>query len=193
MFINTGKFKKMLKSAYNSCGLLMSREGDSLLLCGGSFVIHTNIKEMTKKEKAAVIELVGKFPDDYETFRANKGGEQQELRMPETWGIPALFEEADKDYKETYVLVDAGIARVRAIQNKKSNAVLWFDESLLSAIYLAAMQDFEEPPAGPRISDNKAIWQNNICTYAILKYDLKNAEFSRLLENMELFECKSKT
>lgn len=192
MFINTGKFKKMLKTAYDSCGLLMSREEDVILLVGGSFLIRTYMSRMTKKEKAAIIELVGDFPDNHETFRANKGGEQQELRMPEIWGFHNQFDQANENYKETYVIVDVGTGYVRALQNTTDNSVFWLDESLVGAISLAALQELEDPPQGPRIIDKMAMWRNEWTTYAILKFDLKNDEFSKLLENMELYTCQGK-
>lgn len=192
MFINTSKFKKMCKTAYDTCGLLMSREENDLLIGGGKFLIRTNMKYMTRKEKAVLIELVGNFPDNHETFRANKGGEQQELRMPEFWNIDSRFENADRNYKPTYVLVSTTTALVRAVQNTENNSVLFFDDFLMGAIQVEGTWPTETTPDGPRISENMVLWKNDICTYAILKYDLKNEDFSRLLENMELYTCKEK-
>lgn len=192
MFITTTKLKKMCKTAYDTCGLLMSREGSDLLIGGGRFLIRTNMKYLTRKEKAVMIELVGNFPDDHETFRANKGGEQQELRMPEIWNIDSRFENADKNYTPTYVLVSTTTALVRAVQNTENNSVLFFDDFLMGAIQVEGTWPTETTPDGPRISENMVLWKNDICTYGILKYDLKNDEFSSLLENMELYTCKEK-
>lgn len=192
MFINTGKFKKMCKTAFDTCGLLMSREGKDLLIGGGRFLIRTNMKYMTRKEKAVLIELVGNFPINHETFRANKGGEQQELKMPEIWNIDSKFENADKCYEPTYVLVSTTAGLVRGIQNTENNSVTFFDEFLMGSIMADGTDPTETVPEGPRISENMALWKNNICTFAILKFDLKNEEFSRLLENMELYTCLEK-
>ncbi|MDD7390038.1 MAG: hypothetical protein PUG60_10415 [Lachnospiraceae bacterium] len=165
----------------------MSREENDLLIGGGKFLIRTNMKYMTRKEKAVLIELVGNFPDNHETFRANKGGEQQELRMPEFWNIDSRFENADRNYKPTYVLVSTITALVRAVQNTENNSVLFFDDFLMGAIQVEGTYPAETTPDGPRISENMVLWKNDICTYAILKFDLKNEQFSRLLENMELY------
>lgn len=190
MFINTTKFKKMLKTAYNGNGLLMSRDGDALLLCGGSWLISTSIEKMTRKEKAAVIELVGKFPDTHETFRATCEGEQQEIPFIEIAALDEEFISGQTDFEFTYVLVDTPDGMVRAMQSSRDNYVIWINDFLRDAISYSAMTGWETEPNGPVYAGNGIIWKNNLCTYKILRYDLKNYEFSKLMENME-FKCRS--
>lgn len=190
MFINTAKFKKMLKNAYNGQGLLMSRNEDTLLLGGGSWLISTSIEKMTRKEKAAVIELVGKFPDIHETFRATCEGEQQEIPFIGIAELKQEFESGQTDFGFTYVLIDTPDGMIRAAQSDRDNYVIWINEFLRDAISYAAMTGWETVPQGPRYAGNGIIWKNNICTYKILRYDLKNYEFSKLMENME-FRCLS--
>lgn len=193
MFINNTKLKKMLKMAYKDSGLLMSREGDNLLIGGGSFLIRTDIGKLTKKEKAILIELIGNLPENHETFRATELGEQQELSMPDLWNIDQKFGNGNDNYEPTYVLVRTIDGLVRGIQNTENNSVFFCDDFLMSAIQAPGSYKEGCAPEGPRIWGNMmALWKNEWTTFAILKYDLKNEEFSSLLENMELYACKEK-
>lgn len=188
MFLQTGKFKRMLKRAQETSGLLLAREDDILLLAGNSFLIRTNLTKMTRKEKAAVIELAGMFPTNGETFRANKLELQQELRMPETWNFYRAFEQASEDcWEKSYVMVDVGDTYVKAFQNREDNTVCWFDNFMVEAVSCSAMRPDEHSPKGPKIIDQMLMWQNENCTYAVLEYKLNNAKLSSLLENMEIY------
>lgn len=189
MFINTTKFKKMLKRAYSSSGLLMHREGDVIVLGSGVFLIRTDMKVMNKKCKAAVIELIGEFPKDGESFCVTKYGKQLELNMSDRWDIHKMFAVANPEYKGTYVLADAGNAYVRAVQNTIDNSIMWFDDFYLDVISPEEMFKEEGTLKGPRIHRNMIFWGNDMCTYAFARYDMRNEELSKLLENMELYEC----
>lgn len=190
MFLNVAMFKRMLKEAYNTRGLIVYNSDPLIALSDGVWTVTTTWNKMSKKEKAAVIELTGEIPETGECVSYSKMGGQQVLKETVIAGLLHFekeYERAIADYKPTYVLVAMKEKMARAIQSKASNEVRWVDEKYISAIDLKAAKENDDCPGEMRVTDRCLIWRSNDTIYAVGQMDLKNPELTALLENMELY------
>lgn len=79
MVFNKSVFKKLIKTAYKTCGLLVANKDDRIILAGGWWMMSVEEKWFPKWGMAAVIELTGEIPAAGESFRATSQGNQMEL------------------------------------------------------------------------------------------------------------------
>ena len=76
MVFNKSIFKKMIKTAYKTCGLLVANKDDRIILAGGWWMMSVEEKWFPKWGMAAVIELTGEIPAAGESFRSTTAGNQ---------------------------------------------------------------------------------------------------------------------
>ena len=79
MVFNKSVFKKLIKTAYKTCGLLVANKDGRIILAGGWWMMSVEEKWFPKWGMAAVIELTGEIPAAGESFRATSQGNQMEL------------------------------------------------------------------------------------------------------------------
>ena len=187
MFIKTAKFKSLLREAHKMGALRLYRpDEENVVILTGYCIFKILIKEMTAKEKAAVIEFAGCFPEVGEAFKVGEDGNQMILETTikdVIKDIDRLWEDGSDNYSQTYVLVDTGQNVVRAVQSINDNRVIWFQDRFINCVHLGSMGVAETSPEHFRICDPMYIMKNNIMTVCVLKFDLKNSQ----LDNMELY------
>ncbi len=189
MFLNTAIFKRMVKNAFNTCGLAIGKEESGIFLEGGHWVIWIQDGCIPNKEKAALIELVGELPEQGEVFRAYKGsGNQYEINWNDAWKINENMELANQEFEVTDITIDTSKFRNRILQNKETNKIVTINEMYSDLIDYEAMdQDKETKPIGP-VTVNGAIffWKNEVCTIAICGTDLAgDKKIKRVTEYLE--------
>ena len=62
MFLKINYFKTLMKKAWSGVGLTVGNDGEGIYLLGGYWSIYLDSEWMTKKAKAAIIELTGFIP-----------------------------------------------------------------------------------------------------------------------------------
>lgn len=63
MIFNKSVFKKLLKEAYKSSGLLVANKNGRIVLSGSWWVMTMAEEVFTKEGKAALVELTGQLPE----------------------------------------------------------------------------------------------------------------------------------
>lgn len=63
MFINAGSLRRLIKEAWEYGNLICSREGDTLLIQGGYWILYSDMNLINTKVLAAVVEYAGKLPE----------------------------------------------------------------------------------------------------------------------------------
>lgn len=80
MFVKTTVFKKLIKQAYETRSLLVAGTENEYIISGNWWIIRVKKDVFSKKNKAAIIELTGEFPEEGEAFRPTKNaGNQYEI------------------------------------------------------------------------------------------------------------------
>lgn len=79
MFIKATKFKRLIKEAYKGGRLHVGNDGVNFLAAGAGWSLAMKEGLMPKELKAAVIEYVGRMPDEQEYFLALEDGDQTEV------------------------------------------------------------------------------------------------------------------
>ena len=62
MFLKINYFKALMKKAWSGVGLTVGNDGEGIYLLGGYWSIYLDSEWITKKAKAAIIELTGFIP-----------------------------------------------------------------------------------------------------------------------------------
>lgn len=195
MFVNTGAFKKLIKGAYNSSGLVVGATEDEYFFEGGFWIIRVEKDYFPKKEKAAVIELTGELPSSGRVFKAvKKCANQYLIECNPEWDIRTQFDEAEEEYCVTHAIYESGDKKVRVLQNKKNDNCKVIDEMFIKLIDFSALDTCDEGyPEGPVMLNSEhylMYWSNEVMTLAagIIKKeeDKELSEFLTLLGNVEL-------
>lgn len=165
MLLNLRIFKKLVKEAYNGGGLIVGREGEEYILCGGSWIIRIKEGAFEKEYKAAIIEHIGDLPKDgelkrrakqYEIDNSEISGNKEILKLKET-------ELAVDQAELTNVYIDIHGKLCRMVQCQHRNVLV--NEELIAL----AEEIKEEGMEGPYSIPGKEFllyWSNRWCKYA---------------------------
>lgn len=194
MFVDTGKFKKLIKKAYSTSGLTVGATEEEYFFEGGAWAIRILKENLPNKEKAAVVELAGDLPGTGEVFKAVKKEPNQYL-IPENdrWDIGAAARKATETFNVTRAVYEMDGGIIRVLQHSSNNMCIPIDEVFISLIDIDALdKNTETMPQGPKTAKGGyiAYWQNNVMTLAagIISEGEDNplADYLHLLTNSEL-------
>lgn len=124
MFINPAIFKKIIKNSYGKEGLTIGATEEEIFLAGGYWVIRVYKSEMSKKIKAAVIELIGDMPETGEVFTCRKKeSTQYEIAENEYWNITENFAAAQIPLNVTKIQYTDAWEDTRLLQERETKTV----------------------------------------------------------------------
>lgn len=187
MFIKTSNFKKLLKEAYKGGRLHLGRIGENtLMIHTGYTVLNIEIDKMLPAEKAAVVEFSGELPQEGESWLCTDGGNQIEVFKNEWSDLTRTWEHASRDWKITYVKVATPSGDVRAVQNTKTNDIMWYQESFLQQVVLKPTREDELFDGKLIMFGSNVMFHDDFMTYMVAPFDLNNADLDALLGNMEV-------
>lgn len=184
MFLNLGVLKKLIKNAYNTCGLWVGhREAgennyESYYISGAWWIVSFNALKTPKEVKAAIIELAGELPEVGKLFMARKK-EMIQYEI-EQFGF-FIQEDAAKASIECTVsnlIVDSkySMDRLLTAQYKNELRTISINDVITSLIDITLIDsdDDETLPLGPymeTIQSTRVLWQNDRCTLAVYTKD----------------------
>lgn len=187
MFINPAIFKKIIKNSYGKEGLTIGATEEEIFLAGGYWVIRVYKSEMSKKIKAAVIELIGDMPETGEVFTCRKKeSTQYEIAENEYWNITENFAAAQIPLNVTKIQYTDAWEDTRLLQERETKRCMAIKDIFWKLIDTSAMEEQEGLPKGPvtDFADTGLIyWQNETMTLAVCRMDMRATEESDFFMN----------
>lgn len=193
MFLKLNIFKKILKKAWNGCGLFIGCKDGYVYMSGGWWCVRILKDGLDKKEKASLIELVGEIPVEGESFKAFKdAGNQYEVGS-----LESLENLMAVDYKVpvnmTRLIYQIKDKKYRVFQEPGQYKCIFVNEMVCELVDKQSINVLEETlPEGPFISKagNALYWENNVMSLVMGKIKIEEEseenEIKMLLENIEL-------
>lgn len=138
MIFNKSVFKKLLKEAYKSSGLLVANKNGRIVLSGSWWVMTMAQEVFTKEGKAALVELTGQLPEAGECFRCTSAGNQIEI-PPDYIDIDEAA--CNEVFKKTIMTMDGPLGGILRIYQRGNDIVCMNEivEQLLDSS--AALED----------------------------------------------------
>lgn len=199
MFIKTTVFKKLIKQAYETGSLLVAGTENEYIISGNWWIIRVKKDVFSKKNKAAIIELTGEFPEEGEAFRPTKNaGNQYEIAENPAWDITKAFYDAKEGFIITKATYELNRNRIRILQNKSTNECVPINQIMIDLIDTEALEEGEGYPVGPNAPNKQGeimYWHNNTmtlaaCTIATNCNEGEQSELSKYLQLLENIELK---
>lgn len=184
MLFNLRIFKKLVKEAYNRGGLIVGREGEEYILCGGIWAMRIKEEAFEKEYKAAVIEHIGDLPRDGELIRKSKAQDDRETsedtkKRLELEGI----EQACYPAEPTNVYISIGERLCRMIQCKERNVLI--KEELVALVEDVKEKGMEGPFCNPK-EEFRLYWHDRRCKYAVCIMDAgEETKEQKVLERLQ--------
>lgn len=119
MFINTGKFKKMITCAWKQHHFIVGCAEEKYFFSDGTWIISVYRDMLPNKEKAAVIELIGELPEEGQAMQTGKDMPSQYMIMSDVWEIEKTFDKCRCSMTVTRSLYQGPLGAYRVIQNRK--------------------------------------------------------------------------
>lgn len=165
MFVKLAGFKEMINRSYQHENLHVMNTGGDYVLYGSGWYLCVDITRMSKKAKAAVIELIGEWPESGEAFQAGKkSGNQMEMIEDERyWLASNVTKEAAVQMEETPIVLNGNI---RLMRQQGSNELIPVLEHILDVVNAKHCDSGEEPPKGPFLYKHMTWWKNNDMFFA---------------------------
>ncbi len=193
MFLKFNLWKKLLKEAWKGGGLWVGSREDSYYISSGWWIMKILKESMSNKEKAAMIELIGEFPEEEEIFKALEGqGNQYEVGKLETLE-EIIDREYPHDYQETRMIYQQGTKYCRVFQEDTGDTCMLMNNVISELIDVKSIDPMEEtPPEGPYGQRGVSIlvWKNNVMKFCMYGRDIEEeseeAAVLELLGNMML-------
>lgn len=177
MVFNKSVFRKLIKSAYKTCGLLVANMDDRIVLAGGWWMMSAKERYVPNWALAAVIELTGEIPAAGESFRAEPGGNQMEFPnefIKNLDGGRTRREKADR-LVDTHILVD----RIGGLQHylREGNKVVAVNEMMMELYDPDAGENREPCDITISCLEQKWVyWHTPACSWACGIIDHQEAE-----------------
>lgn len=198
MFINTGKFKKMITNAWKLHHFIVGCVEGKYFFSDGACIISVYRDMLPNKEKAAVIELIGELPEEGQVMKTGKDMPSQYMVMTDMWDVEKTFEKCQCSMTVTRSLYQGSLSTYRVIQNRKDQKCFFVDNYFIDLFDRGAWTEDDFEPEGPKTlndSPGTLYWRNETMTFAVYPISVPedNEELStylNLLENMELPEDK---
>ena len=128
MFLNTNKFKKMLKTAYKGTGFTIgSIDECGVFIQTSTWSVWFERITMPNRIKAAIVEFSGTIPENGEIFKVREG-EPNQMEMDITakprYDINAMWMNAKRPLKKLPILFDFRYGVAQTYQDAKGNVVI---------------------------------------------------------------------
>lgn len=198
MFINESVFKKLIKKAYKTTGLHIEHTVDGIIaIYGNTWGIEIAKDNMTKKAKAAVIELIGELPGKGESvIYREKQSSQMEVEGTTYRSLTQLWGNAEGEYDKTGLVFWSGIENVIIMQSKSekvTNHILTYAD-IVNMINIAKIDaDHGEDIPGPgRLDERKEliIWQNNVMSMCVVNRGRQAPGEERLMDALSNIDLR---
>ena len=167
MVFNKSIFKKMIKNAYKTCGLLVANKDDRIILAGGWWMMSVEEKWFPKWGMAAVIELTGEIPAAGESFRSTSAANQMELPNEFVLGLDENYDDRAKSdpYHDTRILNDSGVNLARYLRSGKNIVAV---NEMIMELYDPGVGEEGEPTDAelPRVDNKWVYWYTPVCSWA---------------------------
>lgn len=172
MFLRMSGFKTLIKNAWQGAGLTVGNDGEGIFLAGSYWSIWLEKTSMTKKAKAAIVELTGELPEVGKVFKSwAKQDNQYELieAWEEDYYLPNVYQLEDR-FKDTGIVFNGFGRNGRVMQNTRNLKCALIPEFVYEMIDAGSMEKGECYPEGPkgRMDPGKdsgtIFWQNESCT-----------------------------
>lgn len=198
MFTKTAGFKKLLKEAYDGPGLRMGKVLDTFCIAGGYWAIQVLIRQIPKKELAAIIELTGELPGDGMWFCARKKeANQYEIDVHDAYRPMDTVKNAEEQGDKLTILNATKVTlhartgeAARVLQDPESCKVLLINEKFMGMVDNTQIDvgHGEYGTEGPEAGDYPGvIFRNNFMAMHIYpREDEEAGELIKYLEGMEL-------
>lgn len=189
MIFNKSVFKKLLKEAYKSSGLLVANKNGRIVLSGSWWVMTMAQEVFTKEGKAALVELTGQLPEAGECFRCTSAGNQIEI-PPDYIDIDEAA--SGEAFKKTIMTMDGPLGGILRIYQRKNDIVCINEvvEQLLDSS--AALKDESDCIDGPYTRSSKSTgtlyWYTGECSFAACPIECRNSakEFIKEVQKVNI-------
>lgn len=187
MFIKTTLFKKLMKEAYKGAGIRIGHKKDYYYIAGSYWALMVYEEHFPKKEKAAVVELIGDLPHE-EFFRASKDEGRQQLLPEEDWMFH-FAKEPERQLQETDLLVQEPLGIYCRLLREENGELVPINQALYDIIDESSKTDEDLDIVGPyRVKGCQwaLFWHNNTSSFMLGQRDWKdNEELMKLKQGLE--------
>ena len=173
MFLNTNKFKKMLKTAYKGTGFTIgSIDECGVFIQTSTWSVWFERITMPNRIKAAIVEFSGTIPENGEIFKVREG-EPNQMEMDITakprYDIKAMWMNAKRPLKKLPILFDFRYIVAQTYQDAKRNIVI-VNHAIEDILKKSEMDEMEDSVMGPctyQIDNGKVFYATDRCVFAM--------------------------
>lgn len=193
MFIDTTKFKKVVKASYETLGLDVVHFEDGIVQISGiGFVLEIHEADITNKCMAVLVEYIGQLPERGATVRfVNKTKlDAMDTPMPEGHYLLDKFTKGQLT-QDTRLMIQRNSTCYSIFQTMNSFEPILVKRELQNVVDIGKIdrEKDEMPPTDPIYTGNLVIWNNDTMQYAITEtpyhYDGER-DFLRLINGKDM-------
>lgn len=193
MFIDTTKFKKVVKASYDTLGLQVAHFDDGIVQISGiGFILEIDETDITNKCMAVLVECIGRLPGPGTAVKfMNKTKlDTMDVTMPEGHNLLERFTQGTQA-QDTRLMIQRNSTCYSVFQTTDTYEPLLVRRELQNVVDIEKVdsEKDEMPPLAPVKSDNLIIWNNDTMQYAIVEtpyhYDGEK-DFLRLINGKDM-------
>lgn len=193
MFIDTTKFKKVVKASYDTLGLQVAHFEDGIVQISGiGFILEIDEEDITNKCMAALVEYIGQLPKPGATVKfMNKTKlDTMDIDMPEGHYLLDKFKKGQQA-QDTRLMIQRNSTCYSVFQTMDTFEPILVRRELQNVVDIGKVdrEKDELPPVAPVKSENLIIWNNDTMQYAIVEtpyhYDGER-DFLRLINGKDM-------
>lgn len=193
MFIDTTKFKKVVKASYDTLGLQVAHFEDGIVQISGiGFILEIDEEDITNKCMAALVEYIGQLPKPGATVKfMNKTKlDTMDVDMLEGHYLLDKFTKGQQA-QDTRLMIQRNSTCYSVFQTMDTFEPILVRRELQNVVDIGKVdrEKDELPPVEPVKSDNFIIWNNDTMQYAIVEtpyhYDGER-DFLRLINGKDM-------
>lgn len=193
MFIDTTKFKKVVKASYDTLGLQVAHFDDGIVQISGiGFILEIDETDITNKCMAVLVECIGRLPGPGTAVKfMNKTKlDTMDVTMPEGHNLLERFTQGTQA-KDTRLMIQRNRTCYSVFQTIDTYEPLLVRRELQNVVDIEKVDNEKDemPPLAPVKSDNLIIWNNDTMQYAIVEtpyhYDGEK-DFLRLINGKDM-------
>lgn len=175
MFIKTAGLKKLMRAAIKGSGVVVGYVGNTYLVYTDYWGVSTPDVYASNKFKAAVIELIGDFPEAGECYRYRKdktGLTQEEITAP--FDPYQEWLEAKDSAKITVIEVESSPHKYVIVQRKSDLGFIGVNTVHLTDILSRSELDKDESmPQSPALKEDTLYLKNENMFWWVKSYPLE--------------------
>lgn len=193
MFIDTTKFKKVVKASYDTLGLQVAHFDDGIVQISGiGFILEIDETDITNKCMAVLVECIGRLPGPGAAVKfMNKTKlDTMDVTMPEGHNLLERFTQGTQE-QDTRLMIQRNSTCYSVFQTIDTYEPLLVRRELQNVVDIEKVDNEKDemPPLAPVKSDNLIIWNNDTMQYAIVEtpyhYDGEK-DFLRLINGKDM-------